>query len=412
MHQIKPSKLARNGTWITASIISIFAFGSWFIKYPDTVNAKARLGSTTSPKPLISPISGRIASINFQNGQQVKEGEIIATLESSANYHDVLLLSEVLDSLYFYLEKNNKSQIIKFMQYKFHDLGELQPSFSNLVQAYIPFENYTLGNYSSDKKRLLGNEMNNNKESELILKKQEDLNKQDLELSNTSIEKNKKLLEEKLISEEEYTKLVSLHLNKKSSNVQLQTGHLSNKGQANGIQKELLELENQENNNKVLFKEAIGNMQSQIFEWKKNYLIIAKQDGTINYSNFYQPGQYLEQGAVIGHIIPPMKNIFLETKISQNNFGKISQGQVVILKFDAYPWQQFGIVKGRIDYIGAIPVDSGYYLARISLPRNLVSNYNINLGFKEGLLANAEIITKDMRLPERLYYDFVKHLKK
>ncbi|MNM84205.1 hypothetical protein D3C81_962880 [compost metagenome] len=107
-----------------------------------------------------------------------------------------------------------------------------------------------------------------------------------------------------------------------------------------------------------------------------------------------------------------MQNIFLETKISQNNFGKVSQGQVVILKFDAYPWQQFGIVKGRIDYISAIPVDSGNYLARISLPNSLVSNYNINLGFKEGLLANAEIITKDMRLPERLYYDFVKHLKK
>ncbi|MNV09984.1 hypothetical protein D3C71_1004940 [compost metagenome] len=153
-------------------------------------------------------------------------------------------------------------------------------------------------------------------------------------------------------------------------------------------------------------------MQSQIYEWKKNYLIIAKQGGTINYSSFYQPGQYLEQGVVIAHIIPPMQNIFLETKISQNNFGKVSQGQVVILKFDAYPWQQFGIVKGRIDYISAIPVDSGNYLARISLPNSLVSNYNINLGFKEGLLANAEIITKDMRLPERLYYDFVKHLKK
>ncbi|MDR3008602.1 MAG: HlyD family secretion protein [Sphingobacterium sp.] len=412
MHQIKPSKLARNGTWLTASIILIFAFGSWFIKYPDTVNAKARLGGTAFPKPLVCPISGRISSINFQNGEQVKEGEIIASLESSANYHDVLLLSKFLDSLYFYLENNEMPQIKKFMQYKFQDLGELQPSYSNLVQAYIPFENYTFGNYTNNKKRLLGKDLNNNKESELILKKQEDLNKQDLELSNISIVKNNKLLEEKLISEEEYRKLVSLDLNKKSSQVQLQTGHLSNKGQANDIQKELLELENQEDNNRLLFKEAIGNMQSQIYEWKKNYLIIAKQGGTINYSSFYQTGQYLEQGVAIAYIIPPMQGIFLEAKVSQNNFGKISLGQVVIIKFDAYPWQQFGIVKGKVDFISAIPVDSGNYLARISLPNGLVSNYKKNLGFKEGLLANAEIITKDMRLPERLYYDFVKQIKK
>ncbi|WP_293906129.1 HlyD family secretion protein [Sphingobacterium sp. UBA5670] len=412
MHQIKPSKLARNGTWLTASIILIFAFGSWFIKYPDTVNAKARLGGTAHPKPLIAPISGRISSINFQSGEEVKEGEIIATLESSANYRDVLLLSKILDSLNFYMERNDMPQIKKFMQYKFRDLGELQPSFSSLMQAYIPFENYTLGNYSSDKKKLLSMDLINYRESELILKKQESINKQDLELSQTSIIKNRKLLEERLISEEEYTKLVSLDLNKKSSHAQLQTGHLSNKGQANGIQKELLELENQENNNRILFKEALGNMQSQIYEWKKNYLIVAKNGGKINFSSFYQPGQYLEQGVIIAYIIPPMQNVFLEMKISQNNFGKVSLGQMVILKFDAYPWQQFGIVKGKIDYISDIPVDSGYYLARISLPNSLISNYSINLGFKEGLLANAEIITKDMRLPERLYYDFVKQLKK
>ncbi|MCH5685547.1 HlyD family secretion protein [Niabella sp. W65] len=102
----------------------------------------------------------------------------------------------------------------------------------------------------------------------------------------------------------------------------------------------------------------------------------------------------------------------METLVPQSNFGKVTTGQKVILRFEAYPWQEFGTLTGTIDYISPIPVDSGYYLAKIQLPEKLVTNHHKEIPFVEGLKAQSEIVTKDMRLAESLYYDLVKTIRK
>jgi HlyD family secretion protein len=76
------------------------------------------------------------------------------------------------------------------------------------------------------------------------------------------------------------------------------------------------------------------------------------------------------------------------------------KGQDVLLKFPAWPAQEFGTVKGKIDYIKNIPSDSGY-LAKVILPDGLHTSYNKNLIYAEGMIANAEIITADKKLSDR-----------
>lgn len=88
--------------------------------------------------------------------------------------------------------------------------------------------------------------------------------------------------------------------------------------------------------------------------------------------------------------------------IPQTNFGKVKAGQDVLLKFPSYPSQEFGSVKGRIEYIKNIPSDSGY-LAKVILPGGLITNYKKIIVFQEGLTSQAEIITEKKRLSERLF---------
>ncbi|MGI8638317.1 MAG: hypothetical protein ACR2KZ_23230, partial [Segetibacter sp.] len=93
------------------------------------------------------------------------------------------------------------------------------------------------------------------------------------------------------------------------------------------------------------------------------------------------------------------------------NFGKVKKGEKVLLKFPSYPSQEFGSVTGELDYISAIPADSGY-MAKIILPHGLVTSYNKEVQYREGLTARAEIITKNMRLIERLYYNLRKGVQR
>ncbi len=73
--------------------------------------------------------------------------------------------------------------------------------------------------------------------------------------------------------------------------------------------------------------------------------------------------------------------------------------------------QEFGSVTGWLDFISAIPTDSGY-VAKIFLPKGLTTNYNKEVQYREGLTAKAEIITKNMRLIERLYFNLKKEVQR
>ncbi len=79
----------------------------------------------------------------------------------------------------------------------------------------------------------------------------------------------------------------------------------------------------------------------------------------------------------------------------------------VQLRFDAYPYQETGFLPGTLAYISNIAVDSSFW-GSVRLENGLITNQNKPMHYKTGLKAEALIITKDMRLLERLYHSIVK----
>ena len=84
-------------------------------------------------------------------------------------------------------------------------------------------------------------------------------------------------------------------------------------------------------------------------------------------------------------------------------------GEQVLLKFASYPFQEYGAVKGKIAFISHITTDSGY-LAKVVLTDGLNTNYKKQIQYRDGLVAQGEIITKDLRLLQRFYYGIVKQV--
>lgn len=79
----------------------------------------------------------------------------------------------------------------------------------------------------------------------------------------------------------------------------------------------------------------------------------------------------------------------------------------VQLRFDAYPYQEAGFVKGKLDYISSISSDSGFY-ATVRLENGLETNLKNKIHYKNGLKAQAIVITKNRRLLQRMYYSIIK----
>ena len=82
--------------------------------------------------------------------------------------------------------------------------------------------------------------------------------------------------------------------------------------------------------------------------------------------------------------------------------GKVKTGQQVNIRLNNYPDQEFGYVKGIVRGVSPVPTAEGYYVVDVGLPKGLKTNYGKDLPLTREMKGNAEIITEDMKLIERL----------
>lgn len=154
-------------------------------------------------------------------------------------------------------------------------------------------------------------------------------------------------------------------------------------------------------------KEEIYSLKNEIDNWINRYSLRSPADGQVEFIDPIQQSNFVEQGRLLGYIIPVNVHYFAKVKFSQTNFGKIDTGMNVQLRIDAYPYRETGYVSGRLIDLANIAVDSAFN-GTILLDKGLITNQDKVIPFKAGLQAEAVIITKETRLLQRLYYYFLK----
>lgn len=406
----KPGLLIRYGTMIFFFVLIFLFVACWFIQYPDIVAAKARLTSINTPKEVITKTSGKLIKLFAKEGDQASIGGVLGYMESTANHADVISLSETINVLQTSTEKNNFEQLPQYINLPYQNLGELQQSYQTFLQAFIVFRNYIANGFYIKKKTMLTKDFHFLQKMHSNSLQQKNLNEEDIDLSQKTFDANQTLSDDKVISAFDYRNEKSKLINKKLTLPQINAAIISNEAQQNEKQKEIAELENQITQQKSIFIQSLYTLKSQVDEWKKTYLLTAPTDGTIAFATFLQENQQLQANQVICFVNPGNAEYYAAIYVPQSNFGKIKLGQDVLLKFPSYPFQEYGAVKGKIEFISNITTDSGY-LARVILPNGLNTAYKRQVQFREGLIAQGEIITKNMRLLQRFYYNIVNQVK-
>ncbi|MCK9320988.1 MAG: HlyD family secretion protein, partial [Bacteroidales bacterium] len=85
-----PKAIIRYGISTLLFIFIVLFTGSWFVKYPDIINAEVTLTSNNLPIDLISKASGKITLVFVNNEDTVVKEQILAVIENTAHYDDVL----------------------------------------------------------------------------------------------------------------------------------------------------------------------------------------------------------------------------------------------------------------------------------------------------------------------------------
>ena len=93
------------------------------------------------------------------------------------------------------------------------------------------------------------------------------------------------------------------------------------------------------------------------------------------------------------------------------NTGKLSVGQNVNIKLDNYPYNENGMLQGIVTNISEVP-NKDTYAIDVDLKNGLVTSYNKTLSYKEQMKGKADIITKNISVMDRIFFNFKKLVDK
>lgn len=398
----RPGFLSRWALLLFILFLGLILAGAWFIQYPDVIEAKATLTGTNAPKEIIVRQEGKITRLFVKNNDRVEKNKIIAWIESNADHRQVGELSERLDSALALLQADKTNQVVDVLKTGFTKLGELQTSYQEFVTGMQHFNDYLANGFYFKKKAMLQQDIEDVRRMRTSLQEQKKLLEKDLQLTEEGHKANESLYKDKIISRQEYRDITSKLVDKQMTIPKIEASLLNNETQEREKLKELVELEHDISQQKIIFQQSVQTLQSKVNDWKLRYLIMAPINGSVSFTVPVQENRFVKAGMLLGFINPGAGELYAEVTIPQNNFGKIDTTQQVQLRFDSYPYKEFGYVKGRIRYISGVATDSGV-LAYVDLPDNLVTNKGVKINYKNGLTAGAVIITNDTRLLQRVF---------
>ena len=139
-------------------------------------------------------------------------------------------------------------------------------------------------------------------------------------------------------------------------------------------------------------------------------LVSRASSGSLAYIGFLENQQFIEANKHIFSIIPEQEKLIARAELPIRGSGKVKVGQLANIRLENYPFERFGLLHGKISSISLIPGEGKYWVT-IELPDQLLTNQKKSLSFKHQLTGSTEIITEDLRLLERFFYQFRKLLR-
>ena len=71
-----------------------------------------------------------------------------------------------------------------------------------------------------------------------------------------------------------------------------------------------------------------------------------------------------------------------------------------------YPAKEFGILTGKVKSISLTPDEEGNRLIDVAFPNGIETSYKKKIEFQQEMAGSADIVTEDLRLIERFFYQF------
>lgn len=397
-----PHALVRWGITAFFSVLALFFIGGCFFKYPDVVSAQITVTTEHPPVWIVARGSGKIKEVYGKDRERIEAGKIIAVLENPAETEDVLLLEEALQD--FCLTDSCVHGIL-FPEHL--ALGSIQAVYATFIKSLTDYRNFLSLDLYEQKIEATRKELQEYRNYIVHLKRQAELDKEQVRIAETVHSREKKLFGEGLTAQSDYEEAKQVFLNRQQGQEQMMTSLSSAKIQEAQLQQNILEIRmersREANSLGTALKAVYNELQVSIKDWKMTYLFISPAGGILSYNNVWQKNQNVNSGDKVFSIVASQTgDIIGKIKLPVNGSGKVKSGQRVNISVTGYPYMEFGFLTGTVVSVSLLTDSDSMYTVTVSLPQDLCTSYGKVLDFNGELTGTAEVMTDERSITGRL----------
>ncbi|MDZ8078716.1 MAG: HlyD family efflux transporter periplasmic adaptor subunit [Nostoc sp. DcaGUA01] len=453
-----PQVWTRGLLYFLVIFVSIALPWAMLSKVDETGTARGRTEPKEKTIKLDAAVGGTVAQIQVKEGDTVRAGQTLLVLESELVKADLQQAQDKLEgqlnrlaqlnasknqlfvSLATQQQQNQSQQLEKQTQ-----IDQARQNLDALKNAYELQKEEKLAQVNQAQKTLEHSRTSSKiVESSLISTQQEVERYSKLKqegvvpeinvVEKQDIAKEKQKLYEQSKSDIEQAKLSlaeqksNYERNIRQTNADIEQARLRLKEQERSYetltrshQLAVLKIAEQQKN----LETEIISLQSEIAQNKRQVLslrfqlgqreIRATSSGTLFHLPIEKAGSVVQPGTMVAEIASLNSPLIIRAQMATTESGSLRTGLPVKIKFDAYPFQDYGIVAGELIKISPTTTEidtpngkAAAYNLDISLKQNCISSANKCIPLRPGDTATAEVIVRQRRIIDFLLDPFKK----
>ncbi len=397
-----PRWIVRVGISIIFVVVAGLFVGSYFLKYPDILPATITVTTENLPAGVMAMTTGKIDTIAVAEKQTVREGDLLAIVRNPAKYEDVMAGKRMLERTDTLVAE---TQCIASLQ-----LGDVQSAFAAFDNALADYRHFVETDYHNRKIKVIRKQIAAQKSLLQKTVNQMKIGEKQMLAAQKLFAMDSTLYGKGMLSLADYQSARGAFLQQQSS---FESAKMSVDNQQMSIlqsEQNIFDLEQQRIDEEQKLTSALSSakeqLSAQIRQWEQSYLLVAPCDGIVTFTKYWQENQNVNAGEVLVTVIPDGDMQMVgKILLPQQGAGKVKVGQTVNVKFDNFPYLEYGLVKVSIRNISLVPVQvderTKAYMLEVEFPDKLVTTYGKELVFSQEMTGTAEIITEDLRLLDK-----------
>lgn len=400
-----PAWLVRWGLSVIMLLILLLLVVSNLVQYPDVISGEVMLTTQNPPVKIVANSSGKLSKLLKSEGDSLFLGEVIAEIENPITSQGVEYLKSLVDHVDAFID--GSPELVNFSD-SGYVFGVIQDEYNTLKKLYIDYYYWSNDTYQQREVKNISAKIEQYYRLISITEKQVKIALNELSNAQEKYQTDRLLYKEGVLAKLQFFQEESAFHQRKQEVENLNKATTQNRIVLLDLEKQLLDIKQQQAETQRNFRDEITlnlhAIRNHIDNWQKSYLVIAPISGRLSYLKPLSNSQFIQADEFIFAVIPEEKEYQGIVKIPSHGVGKVKVGQMVRLKFNNYPHEEYGQVNGIVEKISLLASDNTYRV-KLQLPQGLTTSYNKQLPFAPEMIGLAEIVTEDLSIMERVFYN-------